>query len=157
MLSLITAIARGSRYNRRIASKIPTNKNGPYSHDVAPKTTFEKTFNRVYTLLEAHSVSPPVDPQEIALVFIIMAQGTMFNIETADNDSSAEELLHLSESALVRGDFLSNNTVAGLQTLVGPGGHCQFHAVANTSLASDGASTPVRSMIRSFLALLTSG
>ena len=88
-----------------------------FSHDVAPKTSFQKTFNHVYTLLEAGSLSP-VDPQEIALVFIIMAQGTMFNIETADNDSSAEELLHLSERALVKGDFLSNNTVAGLQTLV---------------------------------------
>lgn len=42
----------------------------------------------------------------------------MFNIEMPDCDSSAEDWLHLSERALVKGHFLSNNTVAGLQTLV---------------------------------------
>lgn len=47
-----------------------------------------------------------------------MAQGTMFNIEMPNCDESAEEWLHLSERALVKGDFLSNNMVAGLQTLV---------------------------------------
>lgn len=42
----------------------------------------------------------------------------MFNIEMPDCDSSAEDWLHLSERALVKGHFLSNNMVAGLQTLV---------------------------------------
>lgn len=42
----------------------------------------------------------------------------MFNIEMPDCDSSAEDWLHLSERALVKGNFLSNNMVAGLQTLV---------------------------------------
>ncbi|KAK9234666.1 hypothetical protein V1525DRAFT_391222 [Lipomyces kononenkoae] len=88
-----------------------------WHHDVAPKTPFQKTFDRVYTLLDGVCLSPPVNPQEIALVFIIMAQGTMFNIEMANNDSSAEDWLHLSELALVKGEFLSNNMVAGLQTL----------------------------------------
>ncbi|KAJ4263378.1 hypothetical protein NW762_006197 [Fusarium torreyae] len=46
-----------------------------------------------------------------------MAQGTMFNIEMPNCDSSAEEWLRLSERALVKGEFLSNNTLAGLQTL----------------------------------------
>lgn len=43
----------------------------------------------------------------------------MFNIEMPNRDSSAEDWLHLSERALIKGDFLSSNTVAGLQTLVG--------------------------------------
>lgn len=42
----------------------------------------------------------------------------MFNIEMPSYDSSVEDWLHLSERALVKGDFLSNNMVAGLQTLV---------------------------------------
>lgn len=49
-----------------------------------------------------------------------MAQGTMFNIEMPHYDPSAEDWLHLSEWALVKGDFLSNNMVPGLQTLVSP-------------------------------------
>ncbi|KAL4893492.1 hypothetical protein BDV59DRAFT_207607 [Aspergillus ambiguus] len=88
-----------------------------WHHDVAPKVAFQKTFDRVYKLSNGESLSPPVNPQEIALVFIIMAQGTMYNIEMANYDPSAEEWLHLSERALVKGRFLSNNMVAGLQTL----------------------------------------
>lgn len=42
----------------------------------------------------------------------------MFNIEMPGCDSSAEDWLHLSERALVKGHFLSSNMVAGLQTLV---------------------------------------
>ncbi|CVL07393.1 uncharacterized protein FMAN_14333 [Fusarium mangiferae] len=88
-----------------------------WHHDVAPKPAFEKTFNRVFKRTESDSTSPHVNAQEIALVFIIMAQGTMFNIEMPNCDSSAEEWLRLSERALVKGEFLSNNTLAGLQTL----------------------------------------
>ncbi|EEU39690.1 uncharacterized protein NECHADRAFT_82125 [Fusarium vanettenii 77-13-4] len=88
-----------------------------WHHNVAPKPSFEKTFDRVFNRAESGSSSPPINSQEIALVFIIMAQGTMFNIEMPNCDSSAEEWLHLSERALVKGEFLSNNTVAGLQTL----------------------------------------
>ncbi|OQV06667.1 Fungal specific transcription factor domain-containing protein [Cladophialophora immunda] len=87
-----------------------------WHHDVAPKTRFQKTFDRVYNLSEGAS-SSPVNPQEIALVYIILAQGTMFNIEMPNYDPSVEDWLHLSERALVKGRFLSNNMVAGLQTL----------------------------------------
>ncbi|KAI9877347.1 MAG: hypothetical protein M1823_007117, partial [Watsoniomyces obsoletus] len=88
-----------------------------WHHDVAPKPNFEKTFDRVYTLSNGTSSSPAVNAQEIALVFIIMAQGTLYNIEMPAFDSSADHWLHLSELALVKGDFLSNNTLHGLQTL----------------------------------------
>ena len=88
------------------------------SHNVAPKASFEKTFDRVYKRAEGNPSSPPINLQEIALVYIIMAQGTMFNIEMPNCDSSAEEWLNLSERALIKGEFLSSNTVAGLQTLV---------------------------------------
>ncbi|CAI6088301.1 unnamed protein product [Clonostachys chloroleuca] len=87
-----------------------------WHHDVAPRSQFERTFDRVYKILGS-GTSSPINPQEIALVFIVMAQGTMFNIEMPNFDSSAEDWLHLAERALVKGDFLSNNTLAGVQTL----------------------------------------
>ncbi|GKZ81188.1 hypothetical protein AnigIFM56816_005700 [Aspergillus niger] len=90
-----------------------------WHHDVAPRATFDKTFDRVYASSSGTSLSPNVNPQEIALVFIILAQGTMFNIEMPNYDPSTEDWLHLSELALVKGRFLSNNMVAGLQTLMG--------------------------------------
>ncbi|THC88987.1 hypothetical protein EYZ11_011571 [Aspergillus tanneri] len=88
-----------------------------WHHDVAPKPAFQRTFDRVYQLSDKDTLSPSVNPQEIALVYIVMAQGTMYNIEMPNYDSSAEDWLHLSERALVKGNFLSNNMVAGLQTL----------------------------------------
>lgn len=74
-----------------------------------------------------------------------MAQGTMFNIEMPNYDSSAEDWLYLSERALVKGDFLSNNMVAGLQTLVSS----DITAPGPTLIiqASDGASASVRKQI----------
>ncbi|CAH0022329.1 unnamed protein product [Clonostachys rhizophaga] len=87
-----------------------------WHHDVAPRSQFERTFDRVYKI-SGSGTSSPINPQEIALVFIVMAQGTMFNIEMPNFDSSAEDWLHLAERALVKGDFLSNNTLAGVQTL----------------------------------------
>lgn len=103
-----------SGYEFQTFSKLLT----AYSHDVAPKPSFERTFDRVYSRAEEDISSTPVNAQEIALVYIIMAQGTMFNIEMPHYDPSIKHWLHLSERALVKGDFISNNTVAGLQTLV---------------------------------------
>ncbi|KAK5094261.1 hypothetical protein LTS08_008681 [Lithohypha guttulata] len=88
-----------------------------FSHDVAPKETFQKTFDRVYSSSEGPSLSPSLNPQEIALVFIVFAQGTMYNIEMPHCDASVEDWLNLSEKALVKGEFLSNNMIPGLQTL----------------------------------------
>lgn len=46
-----------------------------------------------------------------------MAQGTMYNIEMPHYDASVEDWLNLSEKALVKGEFLSNNMIPGVQTL----------------------------------------
>ncbi|SPO00337.1 uncharacterized protein DNG_03182 [Cephalotrichum gorgonifer] len=99
----------------------PYTVQGPSPHDVAPKAWFKKTFDRVYKRAEGGHAHPPINPQDIALVFIIMAQGTIFNIELPYFDPSVEDWLHLSERALVKGDILSNNMVAGLQTLLDKG------------------------------------
>ena len=96
---------------------LPTELTGD-SHDVAPKDKFEQIFERVYLTSYGLAASPRVDPQEIALVFIVMAQGTMFNIEMTIGDPSTEDWLHLAELALVKGDFLANNMIPGIQTLV---------------------------------------
>ncbi|KAH7070681.1 hypothetical protein BKA63DRAFT_545166 [Paraphoma chrysanthemicola] len=99
-----------------------------WHHDAAPRAQFEKTFDRVYSFVDGTAQASRVNPQEIALVSIVMAQGTMFNIEMPHYDPSAEDWVRLAERALVKGDFLSNNTVAGLQTL---------HLMAHLHLNSD--------------------
>ncbi|KAL1865142.1 hypothetical protein VTK73DRAFT_5467 [Phialemonium thermophilum] len=88
-----------------------------WHHDVAPKPRFEETFDRVFKLVDGQPPSPPVNAQEIALLYMIMAQGTLYNIEMTFNDPSAEEWVRLAERALVKGDFLATNTIAGIQAL----------------------------------------
>ena len=90
-----------------------------WHHDVAPKERFIKTFERIYALSSGLAPSPRVNPQEIALLFVLLSQGTRYNIEMAFGDESAEDWLQLAELALVKGHFMSNNMVAGIQTLVG--------------------------------------
>jgi hypothetical protein len=115
------------------------------SHDVIPQARFEKVFDRVYAHVEKTDTSSRVDPQEIALIFMVMAQGTLFSIEMPYNDPSAEEWLRLSERALVKGDFMSNNTVAGVQTLV----HYDILPLSSllTAVAPHGAFASVRGRI----------
>ncbi|RAK88204.1 hypothetical protein BO79DRAFT_237884 [Aspergillus costaricaensis CBS 115574] len=107
---------------RELLSRLPPREEAEtlvasYYRYCAWQATFDKTFDRVYANSSGMSLSPQVNPQEIALVFIILAQGTLFNIEMPNYDPSTEDWLHLSELALVKGRFLSNNMVAGLQTL----------------------------------------
>lgn len=88
------------------------------SHNVVPEPNFAKTFGRVYTASRGEACTPKLNAQEIALVFIILAQGTRYNLEMPSNDPSVVEWVRLAEIALVKGQFLSNNMVAGVQTLV---------------------------------------
>lgn len=132
-----TDIAPGSKLStplQRIASL------QVLSHDVAPKTMFEPIFERVFTLTGGRVPSSPVNPQEIGLVFIVLAQGTMFNIEMPSCDPSVEEWLHLSERALVKGDFLSTNMLAGVQTVVSTRMHLP---IITHNLTTDSTSWPI--------------
>ncbi|CAK7235708.1 hypothetical protein SBRCBS47491_009387 [Sporothrix bragantina] len=101
-----------------------------WHHDVAPRSRFQETFARVYSFVSPGSAPPStaINFQEVALVFIVMSKGTMCNIEMPMDDPSAEEWQHLSEMALVKGNFLSNNTIAGVQTL---------HIMAHKNFNSD--------------------
>lgn len=79
-----------------------------------PRASFQSTFDKLYDPTSARRSNA----QSIALVYIVLAQGTLFNLEMPNIDSSAEDWLHLSERALVKGNFLASNTIAGVQTLV---------------------------------------
>lgn len=104
------------------------------SHDVAPKAGFAKTFDRVYAASRRESLSPKINAQEVALVFVILAQGTRYNLEMPTQDPSVLEWLRLAEIALVKGQFLSNNMISGVQTLV-------CHEVSHQSTHTDICST----------------
>lgn len=88
------------------------------SHDPAPRRTFQPIFDRVYASILQPRPENSVHLQQLALVYMLLAMGTVHNIELPPHDESAEEYLTLAQAALTKGNFMNHATIAGLQTLV---------------------------------------
>jgi hypothetical protein len=74
-------------------------------------------FNRVYANLHMSSQSD-IRPHDLALMFIVFAMGALYSLELPPNDPIATEYLLLSKASLVKSNFLVNNTIHCVQTLV---------------------------------------
>ncbi|WWC87416.1 uncharacterized protein L201_002305 [Kwoniella dendrophila CBS 6074] len=88
-----------------------------WNHDTAPRKFFQPVFDRIFECISKNTFKS-VHPQQLALLFAILAMGTLQNLELPPNDPSADEYLALSKGCLTKGDFLNNNTIAGVQTLI---------------------------------------
>ncbi|WWC67436.1 uncharacterized protein I206_101344 [Kwoniella pini CBS 10737] len=88
-----------------------------WNHDTAPRKFFEPIFDRIFQSISNKSYRS-VHPQQLALLFAILAMGTLQNLELPPNDPTANEYLSLAKGCLTKGDFLNNNTIAGVQTLI---------------------------------------
>ncbi|KAE8543300.1 hypothetical protein D1P53_000002 [Cryptococcus gattii VGV] len=89
-----------------------------WNHDPAPRRTFQPIFDRVYTSILQPRPENSVHLQQLALVYMLLAMGTVHNIELPPHDESAEEYLTLAQAAMTKGNFMNHATIAGLQTLV---------------------------------------
>ncbi|OWZ30832.1 hypothetical protein C347_03977 [Cryptococcus neoformans AD2-60a] len=89
-----------------------------WNHDPAPRRTFQPIFDRVYASLLEPRPENNVHLQQLALVYMLLAMGTVHNIELPPHDESAEEYLALAQAAMTKGNFMNHATIAGLQTLV---------------------------------------
>ncbi|ODN75930.1 hypothetical protein L202_05915 [Cryptococcus amylolentus CBS 6039] len=89
-----------------------------WNHDPAPRKTFQPIFEKVYDASQRPQPEASVHLQQLALVYIILAMGTVHNIELPPHDESAEEYLALAKGSLTKGNFLNHGTIAGVQTLV---------------------------------------
>ncbi|GMK58669.1 hypothetical protein CspeluHIS016_0601110 [Cutaneotrichosporon spelunceum] len=89
--------------------------NYTWNHDVAPRAGVQPIFERAYGLTEDPS---RVHPQQLALLFIILAMGALHNPALPPHDPGAEHHLAAARWCLVKGDFIGHNTIAGLQALV---------------------------------------
>lgn len=83
-----------------------------------PRRTFQPIFDRVYASLLEPRPENSVHLQQLALVYMLLAMGTVHNIELPPHDESAEEYLALAQAAMTKGNFMNHATIAGLQTLV---------------------------------------
>ncbi|WRT65255.1 uncharacterized protein IL334_002198 [Kwoniella shivajii] len=88
-----------------------------WNHDTAPRSFFQPVFDRIFQCVSTKSFRS-VHPQQLALLYAILAMGTLQNLELPPNDPTADEYLALAKGSLTKGDFLNNNTIAGVQTLI---------------------------------------
>lgn len=97
-------------------------RNYTWNHDVAPRAGVQPIFDRAYGLgretEREGQLAHRVHPQQLALLFIILAMGALHNPDLPPHDPSAEHHLAAARWCLVKGDFIGNNTIAGLQALV---------------------------------------
>ncbi|TXT11220.1 hypothetical protein VHUM_01971 [Vanrija humicola] len=93
-------------------------RNYTWNHDVAPRRSVQPIFDRVYVQNAPEPLHRRVHPQQLALLFIIMAMGALHNPDLPPHDPSAEHHLTAARWCLVKGDFIGNNTIAGLQALI---------------------------------------
>lgn len=105
-------------------------RNYTWNHDVAPRSCLQPIFDRAYGLGDEEvterrrerrgerEIVHRVHPQQLALLFIILAMGALHNPDLPPHDPSAEHHLAAARWCLVKGDFIGNNTIAGLQALV---------------------------------------
>ncbi|WOO86263.1 putative transcriptional regulatory protein [Vanrija pseudolonga] len=73
-------------------------------------------LERAYGLhREQERVWVPAD--QLALLYIVFAMGTYFNLELPPDDPGVEDYLNLSQCCLAKADFITKHTLAGVQTL----------------------------------------
>jgi hypothetical protein len=59
-----------------------------------------------------------VDVQQLATLFAVLALGATHNLELSPDDLVAEEYCEAARNCLVKGNFMTHSTIAGVQTLV---------------------------------------
>jgi hypothetical protein len=88
------------------------------SYDVAPRPRIEVLLTDIYAVKARGVAHLVLDPRRLALLFVILAVGSLHNLELPPNDPSAEEYLNLAKRSLAKSDFMTNSTMEGVQTLV---------------------------------------
>lgn len=85
-------------------------------YDLAPRQLLQQTLDDVYRQRRA---GPPyrVPLQSLALLFIVLAMGTLHNLEALPNDPIGDEYLSRARDCLVKDNFLIKSTIAGVRTL----------------------------------------
>ncbi|ORX41278.1 hypothetical protein BD324DRAFT_613935 [Kockovaella imperatae] len=90
-----------------------------WNHDVAPRRSIQPLLNRVLGDRQPVKIlAKNIHPQQLALVYMILAIGSLYNLELPQHDPQAEDFLLLSKNCLTKGDFLNHNTMPGVQTLL---------------------------------------
>nr|XP_018266025.1 uncharacterized protein I303_02403 [Kwoniella dejecticola CBS 10117]OBR88183.1 hypothetical protein I303_02403 [Kwoniella dejecticola CBS 10117] len=92
-----------------------------WSYEIVSRSSVRKIIQDVFSYLEASGEEhrrSRIHVQQLGLLFIVLAMGALHNLELRPDDTSAEEYMLCAEDCLTKGHFMTNNTVAGVQTLI---------------------------------------
>jgi hypothetical protein len=78
--------------------------------------TFVEKAYAAKAMLDTYS---RIDVQQLATLFAVLALGASHNLELSPDDQIAEDYCESARNCLVRGNFMTHSTLAGVQTLVG--------------------------------------
>lgn len=83
-----------------------------HSYDIISQPQLVEIIERAYdnTICASH--------RELALLFMVLAIGSLHNLEALPNDPMSQELCDRAREALSPGDFLAVTTLGDLRTLV---------------------------------------
>jgi hypothetical protein len=78
----------------------------------------ERFFNEIFRSDFRKPTNLDIAFQDLALVYAVLALGTLANMELAPNDPQAQQLYLLGQQCLFEGRFLVVNTLTAVQALV---------------------------------------
>lgn len=84
-------------------------------YNIAPRSVVDKVLEDAYR--QRGTPRPVVDLQSLALAFMVLAMGTLHNLELSPNDPMADDYVAMAKTCLVKDSFMTKNTIAGVQTL----------------------------------------
>lgn len=91
-------------------------------HDVVHRSTIEGIMAETYSPAGRSEQSyirlHRIEYQRLALIYIVFAIGSLYNLESAPNSPISSRYKALAETCLAKGDVMRNCSVAGVQALV---------------------------------------
>ncbi|WWC60056.1 uncharacterized protein I303_102619 [Kwoniella dejecticola CBS 10117] len=104
--------------------------------NIASKSLIDSISDKAYSGSRSSETQQyDVSAQQLALLFVVFAVGSYYNLELSPDDPSVEDYLGVSKACLAKGDFLANNTTAGVQTL-----HIMAHLLLSMDSGKNGDS-----------------
>ncbi|KAM0750597.1 hypothetical protein T439DRAFT_380485 [Meredithblackwellia eburnea MCA 4105] len=87
--------------------------------DIAPRNSFMPFFEKAYDTTSSKDMTSSNFPShDLALLFVILAVGSYYNLELPPGDPSVEEYLRISKCCLSKGDLMATNTLAAVKTML---------------------------------------
>ncbi|KAK8870138.1 hypothetical protein IAR55_000708 [Kwoniella newhampshirensis] len=90
-----------------------------WSYSLVSRQTLQRIMAEIYATRKAWTAysETHVNLQELALLFMALANGALHNLELSPDDQLSDEYVCRARQCLVQDSFMSKNTIAGVQSI----------------------------------------